>query len=212
MATVCHLAVVPTIAQPPRALGFRVPVPLSRAAGWFNECYDMLFKRLSSSRPPRRSAPPATPGRRQRGSTVVEMALIAPALMLLLIGLFEVSFLYYANLTMQYAVREAARYAVTGQSSADPNTKNQQRYLAIIQTLKNSSMGLYDSVSPVISVNQQTYANAASYNAGMFGGPGDIVVLQVDCTWTLATPLIAAFFTGGKYHFTVGATMQNEQY
>ena len=158
--------------------------------------------------PPRR----AVPGRRQGGVTAVEMALVAPVLLLLLIGTLEMSLVYFASLSMQFAVREAARYAVTGQVNDDPNTANQQRYLAVLQKLQDSSAGLYSKVSPVIVVNNTTYSTSASYNANMFGKPGDIVVLQVLCTWKLATPVLNLIFPGGVYKFTVGATMQNEQY
>lgn len=150
--------------------------------------------------------------RAQRGATIVEMALIAPIFLLLLVGVLELGIMYCANLTMQYAVREGARYAVTGQSNLDPNTSNQQRYLAVIQRMKDSSSGFYAKVSPVITVNGTTYASAAAYNASMFGSAGDIVVIQVKCTWPLSTPIMRAFFSNGKYTFTVGATMRNEIY
>jgi Flp pilus assembly protein TadG len=148
---------------------------------------------------------------RQGGATAIEMAILAPVFLLVIFGILEMSLMYFADLSMQYAVREGARYGVTGQTNLDPNSSNQQRYLAIIQKIQTSSMGMYSMVNPVISVNKTAYASTA-YNANMFGGPGDIVVLQLDCTWTLATPLLAQFFTGGKYHFTVAATMRNEIY
>ena len=55
--------------------------------------------------------------------------------------------MFWVNLTMQYAVREGARYSITGQSGLDPATLNKQRYLAVIQRIKDSSMGLYPVVS-----------------------------------------------------------------
>lgn len=150
--------------------------------------------------------------RRQRGSAVVEMAIIAPIAFLLLIGVIEYSLIFYTTLAMQYAVREGARYAITGRTDMDPATSNQQRYLAVIQQIRNNSMGMYDSVSPVISVNNTTYASSSAYSATMFGSAGDIVVLRLDCTWKLATPLIAALFPNGQYKFSVAATMQNEAF
>jgi Flp pilus assembly protein TadG len=150
--------------------------------------------------------------RRQRGSAVVEMAIIAPIAFLLLIGVIEYSIIFYTTLTMQYAVREGARYAITGRTDKDPATSNQQRYLAVVQAIKTNSMGMYDSVAPVISVNNTTYASSSAYSANMFGSAGDIVVLRLDCTWKLATPLVAAFFPNGEYKFTVAATMQNESF
>ena len=151
---------------------------------------------------------------KQRGSAVVEFALVAPLLFLLLCVIVDVGFSLWVNLTMQYAVREGARYAVTGQSNLDPNASNQQRYLAIIEAIKDSSMGLYNAVSPTYTVTvngaTQSYNTSGSYSSGMFGNPGDIIVLQLNCAWPLMTPLVQPFFPNGTYTFSVAATMRNE--
>lgn len=150
--------------------------------------------------------------RRQRGSAVVEMAIVAPVAFLLLIGVIEFSILFYTTLTLQYAVREGARYAITGRKDLDPAASNQQRYLAVVQSIKNNAMGMYDSCNPVISVNGTTYASSNAYADNMFGAPGQIVVLRIDCSWKLATPLVSSLFPDGVYKFTVAATMQNESF
>lgn len=149
--------------------------------------------------------------RRESGATVVEMALIAPVFLLVLLGLIEFSLIFFATLTMQYAVREGARFAVTGQTTLDATTAS-QRYTAVIQNIKNNSLGFYDKLSPVISVNGTSYANGTSYTSGMFGKAGDLIVLQLDCDWVVTTPLLGAFFSNGKYHFKVAATMRNEAF
>lgn len=143
----------------------------------------------------------------QSGASIVEFAIIAPVFLLLMIGVIELSMAYFANITMQHAVREGARYAVTGNKDLDPNSSNQQRYQAVIQKMKDSSMGIYDKVNPVISVN-----GVSGTSTGMFGNSGDIVVISVDCSWTFATPMIGAFFKDGKSRFVVAATMRNESF
>lgn len=148
--------------------------------------------------------------RRQSGATVVEMAIIAPVFLLMLLALIEFSLMFFATLTMQYAVREGARFAITGQTSLD--TSASQRYAAIIQNMKNNSLGMYDKLATVISVNGTSYANGTSYTSGMFGKAGDLIVLQLDCDWVVTTPLLGAFFSNGKYHFKVAATMRNEAF
>jgi Flp pilus assembly protein TadG len=152
--------------------------------------------------------------RRERGTSTIEFALVAPVLFLLLCIAMDMGVLLWVNLTMQYAVREGARYAVTGNDNLDPNASNQQRYLAIVQEIRSSSMGLYNLVSPsyTIKINgaTQSYNTQNSYNTGMFGNAGDIVVLQLNCNWPLLTPLVSPFFAGGVYSFSVAATMRNE--
>jgi Flp pilus assembly protein TadG len=144
--------------------------------------------------------------RRQRGSAVVEMAIVAPVAFLLLIGLIEFSLVFFVTLTMQYAVREGARYAVTGRADADPSS----RLNSVMQVIRTNSAGYLDSVCPVFSVNGTTSSSANS--ATVLGAPGDIVVLRLDCTWKLATPIVAAVFPSGQYKFSVAATMQNEAF
>lgn len=160
-------------------------------------------------------------GRRlEKGMAAVELALIAPMFFLLLFAIVDIGTMFWVNLTMQYAVREGARYSVTGQSNLDPNIAAQQRYLAVIQQIKNSSMGLYNTLNPVITISN--YGNGSSatnqtYDPNnpsptIFGGPGDIVVLQLNnCTWPNLT-VLAPFFSGGKYKFNVATTMRNEAF
>jgi Flp pilus assembly protein TadG len=148
---------------------------------------------------------------REFGATVVEMALLAPVFLLVLLALVELSLMFFATLTMQYTVREGARYAITGQSNLDPATSNQQRYLAVIQRMKDNSLGFYDKLAPVISVNGTSYSSTAYSNA-MFGAPGAISVIKLECDWVVTTPLLSQFFTNGKYHFAVAATMRNEYF
>ena len=153
--------------------------------------------------------------RRQWGVATLEFAFIAPVLFFLLCMTMDLGIALWVNLTMQYAVREGARYAVTGQSGMDPNQSDPQRYLAVIQEIKDQSMGLYPLVNPsyAITVNSgktQSYASDASYQKNMFGNPGDIVVLQLNCAWPMITPMIRSFFPGGFFNFSVAATMRNE--
>lgn len=139
------------------------------------------------------------------------MAIVAPVFLLILLALVEFSMMFFATLTMQYAVREGARYAITGQSNLDPSTSSQQRTKAVIQGIRDSSLGMYEKLAPVISVNGKSYASNA-YTSGMFGAAGSIIVLQLDCDWVVTTPLLSSFFKDGKYHFAVATTMRNEDF
>jgi Flp pilus assembly protein TadG len=159
-------------------------------------------------------------GDQSRGAALVEFALIAPILFFLIAMIMELGIMFWVNLTMQYAVREGARYSITGQSNLDPATANKQRYQAVLQKINDSSAGLYAMVSPVIVVNGVSQA-PSGYNNNMFGASGDIVVLQVNCTWPVITPawrLMALLnpktstSVPGQYAFSVAATMRNEAF
>ncbi len=150
--------------------------------------------------------------RRQRGASAVEFALVGSLFFLLLFSIVDFGAMMWANLTMQHAVREGARYAVTGQNGLDPNASAPQRYRAVLEKIHDSSLGVYDMSNAQVT----TWVNGTSQSngSGMFGSAGDIVVIQVTCNWPLLTPVVAAFFksTGGKYHFSVAATMRNEAF
>lgn len=149
--------------------------------------------------------------RRQSGTTIVEMALVTPVFLLIFLALVEYGLMFFTTLSMQYAVREGARYAITGQTDLDPATGPGQRYAAVIASIRNNSMGQFDKVEPVISVNGKSYTTS-QYSNGMFGAPGAIIVLQLDCAWVVTTPLLSTLFADGKYHFAVAATMRNEYF
>ncbi|GJG93707.1 TadE/TadG family type IV pilus assembly protein [Cupriavidus pauculus] len=149
--------------------------------------------------------------RSQRGASAVEFALVAPVFFLLLFSIVDFGAMMWANLTMQHAVREGARYAVTGQTGLDAS-QSPARYRAVLEKIQDSSLGVYDMSQAKVT----TWVNGSSTpnGAGMFGNAGDIIVIQVTCDWPLMTPLVAAYFkaNGGKYHFSVAATMRNEAF
>ena len=146
--------------------------------------------------------------RRQSGATLVEMAIIAPVFILVLVSLIELSLMFFATLTMQYAVREGARFAITGRAN-ETGTGTQQRFATVIAKIRDNSAGIYDKVNPTISVNGKGYSTG-TYGNAMFGGAGDVVVMQLDCTWAVTTPFLSAWFTDGKYRFAAAVTMRNE--
>ena len=47
--------------------------------------------------------------KRQKGQSLVEFALILPALLMILLGVIEVAIVFQAYLAVQHAAREAAR-------------------------------------------------------------------------------------------------------
>ncbi|MEN3295398.1 MAG: hypothetical protein V7642_4651 [Burkholderiales bacterium] len=148
--------------------------------------------------------------REERGASAVEFAIVAPLLFFLLIAIVEICALFWVNLTMQYAVREGARYAVTGRSDLDPNPTNDRRYRAVIEAIRENSMGLFDRVQP--RINNINYGDPNAYNDDMFGKAGEIFVLRIDCNWPVMTPILRPFFAGGNYQFSVATTMRNEAF
>ena len=146
--------------------------------------------------------------RRMGGGTLVEFALVAPLMILLIMAALEMAIVFWVNLTLQHAVREGARFAVTGQGGA-------LREQLAVQRIVEQSMGLYQRVQPVLSVNRINRVDAASGPAhiapGMLGAGGTLLVLQIDGVWPVSSPLLQPWL-GTVYRFRVAATMRNEAF
>jgi Flp pilus assembly protein TadG len=153
----------------------------------------------------------------KNGQALVEFALMAMLFFLILFAIVDFGVMFYVNLTMQHAVREGTRYAVTGQSDLGADRRS-----ALLQKIKNSSNGLYDKnlhvpkdpTIKVISPSNVTFANYTSgtVQSGDPGKPNDVVVVSLTYTWPLITPVLKPFFRGGQYTFTVKSTMKNESF
>lgn len=159
-------------------------------------------------------------GTNKIGQTTVEFAFAVLLLFGLLFAIIDLGVLFYVNLTMQHAVREGTRYAVTGRSNLDPNGKGDRR-AALIQAIKNKSNGLYDKnkhdpKDPTINVITPSNVTFSNYSGtpttGNPGNPGDVIEVSLTYTWPLITPILKPFFPNGQYTFTVRSTMTNEQF
>lgn len=140
-----------------------------------------------------------------RGSSIIEFAVVVPAFFLLLFALLDFSRLFYVQLTLQNAVRQAGRYAITGNHMADPNHpgQNLSRVNSIIQVAQNAAQGLDVAAIQVSSLDG---------GQGSAGGPGDTVTISLTTNQKLMTGLVAGFFKNGTYTFTVSVSFRNESF
>jgi len=147
----------------------------------------------------------------EHGAALVEFALLAPLFLLLIFSAIEVGLMLFTQMTMQYALREGVRYAVVnhGVTGASPD------FNLVVQTIRDGSMGFYDSLNPVYEVSidghKTTYTNPAAFGSGMFGARGAVVRVQLNLSWPLVTPLVQTALGMHDYHFSVATTMQNEK-
>src|SRR5271165_7608634 len=139
------------------------------------------------------------------GTTLLEFALVLPMFVLLLFAVTDFARLFYVEMTLQNAVREDGRYAITGNHVPDPNHQGQtlSRVKSITQVAQQAAMGLDVSSLQIISVNG---------GSGNAGGPGDTVTISLTTNLKLLTPIIAQFFKNGVYTFTVSVSFRNEPF
>ncbi len=80
------------------------------------------------------------------GQTLVEMAISLSLLLLLVMGTIDFGYLFSTKVTLQNAVRQGGRYAITGQCiTGGDGTCSQTRYNSILQTVEDASLGRLDS-------------------------------------------------------------------
>src|SRR5208337_277075 len=139
------------------------------------------------------------------GGSAVEFALVAPMFLLLFFAVFDFSRLFFVEMTLQNAVREAGRYAVTGNHLPDPkhSGQNLSRTNSIIQVAQQAAMGI--TVAGI-------QISSAGGGSGSAGGPGDTVTISLTTNLQLMTPIVAQFFKNGTYAFTVSVSFKNEPF
>ena len=151
-----------------------------------------------------------------RGQALIEFALLAPLFFILVFGIVDLGWMFYVNLTMQHAVREGTRYAVTGRRDLGEDRRD-----ALIAKIRSASMGLYDKnlhvpKEPRIAVLSPGDLSFENYTgAATEGDPGtgnDIIVVSLTYTAPFLTPVLKPFISGGEYTFTVKSTMTNEPF
>lgn len=151
-------------------------------------------------------APPSSRRRTQRGAAAVEFALVAPILILLLIGMVTTAMAYSDHLSATNAVREGARYgAAADVSSASWATSVRDRvkqvYFNAGVTVANSQLcvRLVQADGTVAaSAMGTTCGSAPSLPSGMAAGSCAVLV------W-MQRPESIDLVVAPKMHFNIGA-------
>jgi hypothetical protein len=154
-----------------------------------------------------------SPRHRQRGVAAVEFGLVALLFFTVLFSIIDWSYLFFANLSMQHAVREGARYAVVGRSDLAPEDRPGDRCAAVREKIRQQSWGLYERANSTTTFKTIDGAgNIVTLGGSSCYGAGQLIVVQVDSRVAALTPFVRPFFnaTDGEYRFRVAATMKNE--
>jgi len=110
----------------------------------------------------------------------VELALVLLPLMALLSGFFDISFALFSWTTLQNAVREGCRFAITFQTTTPSGGACSGQDNCIQQVVQQYSMGLVNVAGGLIHVNYFTQAAPNTIIAAPNGNvPGNIVEVSV---------------------------------
>jgi Flp pilus assembly protein TadG len=132
------------------------------------------------------------PGRRQRGDAIVELALLAPILMLILFGVLELGRVVDAWLVVENAAREGARAAVLVYPDSATTTTAQSAATAYL----NSGFAVRGDIaaSSVPSVQVTT----------------DSVQVTAQADVRLYTPMFQSMLGGSVVHVLASASMRRQ--
>lgn len=139
---------------------------------------------------------------------MVEVAICISAFLILVMATMDFGYLFNVKTTLQNAVRQGGRYAITGQCIPGSGSNGTcSRYNSIIDNVESLSLGL---------ANANNITITCTPNGGgcpdPAGGPGDIVTIKVAYPYHFMTGPIGAFFSGGVYTVNVSATFTNEPF
>jgi len=140
----------------------------------------------------------------------MEFAMMAPLFFLLIAGVIDFSRLFFVQMTLQDALRQAARFASTGwhESGTDPTTGQPYTRQASIQQFIYTEAAAAGIPSSNVAVSISS-VEGGSNNAG---NPLDTVTISVTVHVNLLTGYIARSFTSGQYVFTLSMRYKNEAF
>ena len=179
--------------------------------------------------------------RATQGATAVEYAILAPVLLLLLVGIIEYNAMMYASTVLEGATAIASRQGKTGYVASG---MSQQDY--IYGVVQNRVSGILTPAQ--LQITSKSYANLAvvgkpepcvsppatpcngtpginfvdvnhngiwdsDQGAAGLGTSGDIVVYTVTYPWKIMTPIMLSYLgTNGTFTLTSSSIVRNEPY
>lgn len=179
--------------------------------------------------------------RREEGVTLVELSLSVPILAVAVIGIMEMSMIFFVSSMMEGGVREAARFGITG-GSPEGQTREEQiiaiveeRTLGLLElteddiatlvypsfdsvgkpepfTDNSPENGVYDEGEDFLDVNGNGVWDSDMGAAGL-GGPGEIVLYRIDTEWSLMTGLLDGLIgEAGAIPLSASIVVRNEPF
>lgn len=174
-----------------------------------------------------------------KGTMVIEFALLAPVFFYMFFGIIEIFSFMLAQGILESSVRQAARSGLTGYNPSGVDRDDYIRSLVedkvffINPDNLNFDTQIYSSFSNVSQPEPYTDSNGDGYydvgevytdiNAnGQWdedmgvagsGGAGDIVVYKLSYTWKFMTPFIGKFFSDdGTMDIVANTVVKNEPF
>jgi Flp pilus assembly protein TadG len=177
--------------------------------------------------------------RRTDGASAMEFAFVSIPVVTMIMGILEVATIMFVNVVMEGAIRDAARFGITGYT-----TGGKSRETLIREIIDDRTLGFVDMTKVVIttivypgfdSVGPEPLADAngngqhdtgetfndvngngvwdANPGTSSAGGAGAVVVYKVSYDWPLLTGLLAPLLGhDGLMSLSVSTAVRNEPF
>ena len=147
----------------------------------------------------------------RRGSAVLEFALVGPVVVTLMVGLLELGMQLTTGAMLDYGVRMAARWGVTGRATPDGSTRE-----AFIRSQILGATGGFLKTGR-LSVTLTAYGSwaGAAGRTGATSGPGGsgaVVSYSVSYLQPVLTPPAAALLGRREFRHVDVLVVNNEPY
>lgn len=174
------------------------------------------------------------------GVAIVEFAFAAPILLMMVVGIMEVSMIFFASTLLEGGLREAARFGITG-SQVGASTREEH----IVEIINEHGAGLITVAAENISIlvysnfesigEPEPYADENTNGQYDLGEPftdtncngewdqdmgragagrgGDVVLYRVEYEWPLLVGMLAPLIgNDGKVPLSASVAVRNEPY
>lgn len=151
----------------------------------------------------------------RNGTGVIEFAIVAPVLFIMLISLVELGMMFAAWTTLEGATNLAARFTKTGY--IDSNAPVQTLEGSFKHFVATTSYGILDATKIGFDIKAyETFADIVNPTKGTAGvGAGsDVVVYRITYPWELFTPVLRGLVGDQDGTMTLQAvvTVRNEPF
>jgi len=152
----------------------------------------------------------------RRGATAMEFGLVAPMLVLLLLGMIEAGVQFGTGLLLDSAARDASRFGVTGATApAGMANPPPDRTAAIRRIVLDRGAGLLRDDRLTMTITAFAgFAEIGQQGAGTDGpgGRGAVVLYELRYTQPVLTPLPSAAFGAREFIHVATAVVRNEPF
>lgn len=144
--------------------------------------------------------------RRQKGNTLVETAIVFLPLLAIMLGIIDFSMAIFMRATLQNAVREGVRYAVTYQTGS-----GMCQDASIKSVVQSASVGFLSGTTNAEKIKVRYYATSnltTEVTGANSNAPGNIVEIAVEnYNWSWIAPL---WRSGAPFNINVYAADRME--